>query len=121
MTNTAIVTKVTRKQANEIIVDNNFDNRQEACVMHGAKVGLTVEQITMYAKPCFNGWQMSEIMKGVFNLTMEQVAVYAKPWFNCEDMRVIRVGFIDGLSLEEIIDANPALSTLCGLKEPVEV
>ena len=52
---------------------------------------------------------MVEIMNGFYNLTIDQVALYAKPQFNCEEMHMIRVGLIDGLSMEEIINANPTL------------
>ena len=102
-------TKVSIKEINKMVMENNFSNHQAACLMSGAKHGLSMEQISMYAKPCFNGWQMAEIMNGFYNLTIDQVALYAKPQFNCEEMHMIRVGLIDGLSMEEIINANPAL------------
>lgn len=54
---------------------------------------------------------MREIREGFddFSLSIDQVSMYAKPQFNCEEMHMIRVGLIHGLSMEEIINANPTL------------
>lgn len=57
----------------------------------------------MYAKPEFNEYQMREIRCG-FNegLSIEQVSVYAKPEFTCVQMSEIESGFKKGLSIEQI-------------------
>lgn len=69
----------------------------------GFESGLSVEQVSVYAKPEFNEYQMREIRCG-FNegLSIEQVSVYAKPEFTCVQMSEIESGFKKGLSIEQI-------------------
>lgn len=72
-------------------------------IKNGLKNGLSMEQISVYAKPEFNEYQMREIRCG-FNegLSIEQVSVYAKPEFTCVQMSEIESGFKKGLSIEQI-------------------
>lgn len=69
----------------------------------GFKKGLSIEQISMYAKPEFYDYQMNQICRGFKNgLSMEQVSVYAKPEFNTGQMRLIEDGFRNKLSMEQV-------------------
>lgn len=69
----------------------------------GFKKGLSIEQISMYAKPEFYDYQMNQICRGFKNgLSMEQVSVYAKPEFNSNQMKLIEDGFRNKLSMEQV-------------------
>lgn len=94
------------KMFRELVTDNNFCDHQIAYIKSGIRHGLSKEQISLYANPYFNEWQMSEILHGLYDLSIEQVMLYAKPQLNCEKMRMIRKGLIDGLSMDEIINEN---------------
>lgn len=80
-----------------------FDEFQMEQIRTGFESGLSVEQVGVYAKPEFNEYQMREIRCG-FNegLSIEQVSVYAKPEFTCVQMSEIESGFKKGLSIEQI-------------------
>ena len=80
-----------------------FDEFQMEQICTGFESGLSVEQVGVYAKPEFNEYQMREIRCG-FNegLSIEQVSVYAKPEFTCVQMSEIESGFKKGLSIEQI-------------------
>lgn len=80
-----------------------FDEFQMEQIHTGFESGLSVEQVGVYAKPEFNEYQMREIRCG-FNegLSIEQVSVYAKPEFTCVQMSEIESGFKKGLSIEQI-------------------
>lgn len=80
-----------------------FDEFQMEQICTGFESGLSVEQVGVYAKPEFNEYQMREIRCG-FNegLSVEQVSVYAKPEFTCVQMSEIESGFKKGLSIEQI-------------------
>lgn len=80
-----------------------FDEFQMEQIRTGFESGLSVEQVSVYAKPEFNEYQMREIRCG-FNegLSIEQVSVYAKPEFTCVQMSEIESGFKKGLSIEQI-------------------
>lgn len=80
-----------------------FDEFQMEQIRTGFESGLSVEQVGVYAKPEFNEYQMREIRCG-FNegLSIEQVSVYAKPEFTCVQMNEIESGFKKGLSIEQI-------------------
>ena len=80
-----------------------FDEFQMEQIRTGFESGLSVEQVDVYAKPEFNEYQMREIRCG-FNegLSIEQVSVYAKPEFTCVQMSEIESGFKKGLSIEQI-------------------
>lgn len=69
----------------------------------GFKKGLSIEQISMYAKPEFYDYQMYQIRKGFEKgLSIEQVDVYAKPEFDIKQMVIIVNGFKNGLSMEQM-------------------
>lgn len=72
-------------------------------IRKGFESGLSVEQVSVYAKPEFNEYQMRGIRRG-FNegLSIEQISVYAKPEFSCVQMSEIESGFKKGLSIEQI-------------------
>lgn len=80
-----------------------FDEFQMEQIRTGFESGLSVEQVGVYAKPELNEYQMREIRCG-FNegLSIEQVSVYAKPEFTCVQMSEIESGFKKGLSIEQI-------------------
>lgn len=80
-----------------------FDEFQMEQIRTGFESGLSVEQVGVYTKPEFNEYQMREIRCG-FNegLSIEQVSVYAKPEFTCVQMSEIESGFKKGLSIEQI-------------------
>lgn len=80
-----------------------FDEFQMEQIRTGFESGLSVEQVGVYVKPEFNEYQMREIRCG-FNegLSIEQVSVYAKPEFTCVQMSEIESGFKKGLSIEQI-------------------
>lgn len=80
----------------------------------GFEHGLTVEQVSVYAKPeltapsynygCDNrNNQMREIRLGLeHGISVEQAKVYANPEFKWPQMREVREGFESGLALEQI-------------------
>ena len=69
----------------------------------GFEHDLSMEQVSVYAKPEFTWDQMEQVFFGFIDrLSMEQVAVYAKPEFTREQMKQIREGFEQGLSMEEV-------------------
>ena len=57
-------------------------------VCFGLENGLSMEQVSVYAKPELDSKQMREIRRGLENgLSMEQVSMYAKPELDSKQMR----------------------------------
>ncbi len=86
------------------ITENNGLNFEQRCqVIYGLEDNFSEEQVSIYAKPEFDEFQMEQIRTGFESgLSMEQVSVYAKPEFNEYQMREIRCGFNEGLSIEQV-------------------
>lgn len=84
------------------ITENNGLNFEQRCqVIYGLEDNFSEEQVSIYAKPEFDEFQMEQIRTGFESgLSVEQVGVYAKPEFNEYQMREIRCGFNEGLSIE---------------------
>lgn len=95
------------------ITENNGLNFEQRCqVIYGLEDNFSEEQVSIYAKPEFNEFQMEQIRTGFESgLSVEQVGVYAKPEFNEYQMRGIRYGFNEGLSIEQVsVYAKPEFS-----------
>lgn len=78
---------------------------RESLIVRGRKeFGFSEEQIKVYARPEFYYEQVLEIIYGYMDgLTMEQVLLYAKKEFDACQMRVIRFCFSrEGLTMEQI-------------------
>ena len=73
-------------------------------ICRGFKNGLSMEQVSVYAKPEFNSNQMKLIEDGFRNkLSMEQVKAYAKPEFDPNQMWEIENGLDEyKLSIEQV-------------------
>lgn len=86
------------------ITENNGLNFEQRCqVIYGLEDNFSEEQVSIYAKPEFDEFQMEQIRTGFESgLSVEQVGVYAKPEFNEYQMREIRCGFNEGLSIEQV-------------------
>lgn len=86
------------------ITENNGLNFEQRCqVIYGLEDNFSEEQVSIYAKPEFDEFQMEQIRTGFeSDLSVEQVGVYAKPEFNEYQMREIRCGFNEGLSIEQV-------------------
>lgn len=84
------------------ITENNGLNFEQRCqVIYGLEDNFSEEQVSIYAKPEFDEFQMEQIRTGFESgLSVEQVGVYTKPEFNEYQMREIRCGFNEGLSIE---------------------
>lgn len=80
----------------------------------GFESGFSMEQVSVYAKPEFDSYQMGVIRNGFENgLSMEQVSVYAKPEFNSNQMEVLKGGLEIGLSIEQVSSyANPKFNDI---------
>jgi len=88
----------------KIYARSEFDGFQMREIRLGLKDGLSLEQIRYYAKPYFDSTQMREIRLGfVKGLTQEQIDLYAKSEFTSHQMREIRLGFEEGLSMEQVM------------------
>ena len=85
--------------------DKKFTKEQLKWIMRGFKDGLTIEQITMYAKPEFDEKQMREIYLGLRSgLSTEQISIYTKPEFDSYQMHHIWLGFTyGGLTKEQVM------------------
>lgn len=95
------------------ITENNGLNFEQRCqVIYGLEDNFSEEQVSIYAKPEFDEFQMEQIRTGFESgLSVEQVGVYAKPEFNEYQMRGIRYGFNEGLSIEQVsVYAKPEFS-----------
>lgn len=95
------------------ITKNNGLNFEQRCqVIYGLEDNFSEEQVSIYAKPEFDEFQMEQIRTGFESgLSVEQVGVYAKPEFNEYQMRGIRYGFNEGLSIEQVsVYAKPEFS-----------
>lgn len=86
------------------ITENNGLNFEQRCqVIYGLEDNFSEEQVSIYAKPEFDEFQMEQIRTGFESgLSVEQVGVYAKPEFNEYQMRKNRCGFNEGLSIEQV-------------------
>ena len=87
------------------ITENNGLNFEQRCqVIYGLEDNFSEEQVSIYAKPEFDEFQMEQIRTGFESgLSVEQVGVYAKPEFNEYQMCEIRCGFNEGLSIEQVV------------------
>ena len=62
----------------------------------GFEVGLSMEEVSVYANHDFTDAQMIQVRWGFqTGLSMEQVLVYAKPEFTRKQMEEMRVGVED--------------------------
>lgn len=95
-----------------ITEDNSLNFEQRCQVIYGLEDNFSEEQVSIYAKPEFDEFQMEQIRTGFESgLSVEQVGVYAKPEFNEYQMRGIRYGFNEGLSIEQVsVYAKPEFS-----------
>lgn len=86
------------------ITENNGLNFEQRCqVIYGLEDNFSEGQVSIYAKPEFDEFQMEQIRRGFKNgLSMEQVSVYAKPEFNSNQMKLIEDGFRNKLSMEQV-------------------
>lgn len=101
-----------------LFADPKFDWQQMSTIREGFCVGLTTEQVSLYAKPEFNvsfyddknerqlepSGTMLVIKDSLLELMpLEQIKVFAKPEFSENQMYEIKKGFIDGLSIEQVL------------------
>lgn len=87
-----------------------FDIKQLNEIKTGYEKGLTVEQISVYAKPEFDTHQMQQILMAIRNGLYESVHLFAKPEFDSKQMYQIWVGLYNGLSVSEVSTyTNPIL------------
>lgn len=86
------------------ITENNGLNFEQRCqVIYGLEDNFSEEQVSIYAKPEFDEFQMEQIRTGFESgLSVEQVGVYAKPEFNSNQMKLIEDGFRNKLSMEQV-------------------
>jgi serine/threonine protein kinase len=89
------------------IISNNeteFFDVQIEQIDKGKKLGLSEQQILIYAKPYFNSTQMG-VIKHALNegVSKKVIAIIADPAFNSKQMWQIKRGFLDGLSTSDIL------------------
>lgn len=80
-----------------------FDKDQLFEINLGHLLGLTVDQICLYARPEFNYMIMRHLKQAMIEqLDMEKVKFMANPEFKYPQMVLIKSAFDSGLSLEEV-------------------
>ncbi len=74
---------------------DEFSDAQITEIAWAIKHGLSVEQINVFAKPCFDWSQMCELRIAFEDgLSIDQVAMFAKPELSCQQMYEIREVFL---------------------------
>lgn len=87
-----------------------FDIKQINEIKTGYEKGLTIEQISLYAKPEFDVHQMQQILMAIRSGHFESAYLFAKPEFDSKQMYQIWIGLHNGLSVSEVSTyANPRL------------
>ena len=96
----------------EIVANPHFHWEQMREVIRGFKAGLPIAQVRQYAKTCYNPRQMYQIypaMSAGYSQTKLNVLLDSR--FDAGQMSVIRLGFLSGLSVQDVKKfADPILS-----------
>lgn len=80
-----------------------FGPREKEQINDGFLIGLTAEQVSVYADSEMKWSEMLECKLGFENgLTMEQVKIYNDRKYSFSQMGQIRLGFEKGLSMEQV-------------------
>lgn len=78
----------------------DFNTSQIRQIKLGIESSLTEEQIQIYAKPEFSGYEMEEIRWGLEDGF--DVSIYANSKYDWEQMSQVREGLQNGLTVEQI-------------------
>lgn len=80
-----------------------FDKDQLFEINLGHLLGLTVDQISLYARPQFNYMIMRHIKQAMIDqMDMEKVRFMANIEFNYPQMIIIKNAFEEGLTIDEV-------------------
>ena len=88
----------------------SFNEDQFKEIMFGKLIGLTLDQINMYAHPDINSYSMKVIIDCIRSgMDVEKIKILANPELkNVGKVTQIRIGFECGLSIEEVLSyADP--------------
>ena len=98
---------LTLKQKEELLTNSQWFNQFNGDQQEQIILGLVSSvDISIYAKPEFDDWQMCQIRDGLEDNL--DVSIYAKIGFNWEQMNVIREGLKDNVDVS--IYAKPEYS-----------
>lgn len=88
------------------ITENNGLNFEQRCqVIYGLEDNFSEEQVSIYAKPEFDEFQMEQIRTGFESgLSVEQVGMYAKPELSANQIYAAMNGLRNGISTDKIND-----------------
>lgn len=96
---------------------SGFNTNQMFQIHQGLENGLSIEQVSLYAKKEFNYEQMEQIHDSFYDcsnhdgLSIEQVSVFAKKEFSDRQMMIIIDAFHKGLTIEQVsLFAKPELN-----------
>lgn len=77
-------------------LEKGFNLHQMEEIKEGFKNGLTIQQVDLYAKDCFDHLQMREIRIALQdNMDIEKIKIFALPEFNYDAMNHTRVKLMD--------------------------
>lgn len=82
---------------------SRFNTEQLKIIAYGLTEGLSIEEVTIYAKQEYSCFQMLEICLAVqAHFAPQKLAYLLNPELTDEQMREIRLGFLHGLSINEV-------------------
>lgn len=80
-----------------------FDSEQISEIRECFKQGLSVDQVSIFARKEFSGIQIHVLRKSVENgLSIEQIAFCVKKEFDWTQMCQMRIGFEQGLNIKQV-------------------
>ena len=92
-----------RREFTNYLLSFNEDQFKE--IMFGKLIGLTLDQINMYAHPDINNYSMKVIIDCIRSgMDVEKIKILANPELkNVGKVTQIRIGFETGLNIEEVL------------------
>lgn len=87
----------------------NFNKEQLVEINAGHLMGISVDLLTLYARPEFNYLSMRMIRDCIIeNMDYEKLKLLANPEFSYSQMIIIKAGFEKGLTIDQVSSyANP--------------